>query len=57
MTLVTFTARDNTQITGELIRQYPAFEGSIRYIIRNNSNGKEYRCVKDDEGKFYELVI
>lgn len=57
MTIITFTAKDGTQITGELIRQYLAFEGSMRYIIRSNSSGKEYRCVKDDEGKFIELVI
>lgn len=57
MTLITFTAKDGAQITGELIRQYLAFEGSMRYIVRSNSSGKEYRCVKDDEGKFYELTV
>ena len=57
MMIVTFTARDNTQITGELVRAYEAYEGGMRYIIRNNSNGRDYRCVRDDEGKYYELVI
>lgn len=55
MTLITFTAKDKTQITGELVHQYPAFEGGMRYIIANN--GKQYRCVKDSDGKFVELVI
>lgn len=55
MTLITFTTRDNTQISGELVHQYPAFEGGMRYIIVNH--GKQYRCVKDKDGKFVELVV
>lgn len=55
MTVITFTDRNGTQITGELVHQYPAFEGGMRYIIVNH--GKEYRCVKDASGKFVELVV
>lgn len=55
MTLITFTTRDNTQITGEFVCKYPVIEGGMRYIIVNH--GKQYRCVKDKDGKFVELVI
>lgn len=55
MTVITFTAKDGTQITGNLVHQYPAFEGGMRYIIENH--GKQYRCIKTLEGKFVELVV
>lgn len=55
MTLIAFTTKNGEQLTGELVHQYSAFEGGMRYILTNH--GKEYRCVKDKDGKFVELVI
>ena len=55
MTLIAFTTRNGEQLTGELVHQYPAFEGGMRYILVNH--GKEYRCVKDEQNRFVELVV
>mgnify|MGYP007069888360 FL=1 len=50
-----FTTKDGIQKTGQLIRQYEAWEGGMRYIFRTD-NG-EYRCVKDEYGNYRELVV
>ena len=42
-------------IVGQLVRQYSAFEGGMRYIFRTDRG--EYRCIKDEKGNYKELVI
>jgi hypothetical protein len=49
-----FITRDGIEKHGFLIRKYPAFEGGMRYIFQTD-NG-EYRCVKDENGKYIEYV-
>ena len=54
---VMFTDRNGEGRYGHIVRQYPSFEdGRIRYIIIDETNGHDYRCVKKN-GKFVELVI
>ena len=52
--MVTFKTRHGVQKTGYLVRQYSAFEGGMRYIIRTDND--EYRCVRDEDGNFVEFV-
>lgn len=47
--------RTGELVVAYLVRQYEAFEGSMRYIFRTDRG--EYRCVKDDEGNYIELVV
>ena len=42
-------------IEGTLVRQYLAYEGGMRYIFSTTSG--DYRCVKDENGNYVELVI
>ena len=42
-------------VVAYLVRQYEAFEGSMRYIFRTDRG--EYRCVKDENGNYIELVV
>lgn len=51
---VSITTKNGVTIEGTLVRQYRAFEGGMRYIVRT-SNG-EYRCVKDSYGNYVEYV-
>lgn len=53
---VNFTTRDGDNVEGIIIRNYLAYEGGMRYIIVDIS-GREYRCVKDDDGNYIELVV
>lgn len=41
-------------VEAQLVRQYRAFEGGMRYIFRNYMG--EYRCVKDSDGNYVEYV-
>ena len=50
-----FITRDGTKLIGTLVHQYRAFEGGMRYILVNN--GKEYRCIKDELGRYIEYAI
>ena len=50
----TFITKDGVVREGYLVRQYPAFEGGMRYIFRTD-NG-EYRCVMDENGNYREYV-
>ena len=50
-----FTTKDGTKLIGTLVRQYSAFEGGMRYIF--SVGNKEYRCVKDELGRYVEYVI
>jgi len=52
--MVDFTTTKGEVLTGNLVREYQAFEGGIRYIIRTSQG--EYRCVKDATGKLIEYV-
>jgi len=49
----TFTTRYGVEKEGQLVRQYSAYEGGMRYIFRTTDG--EYRCIKKD-GKFVEYV-
>lgn len=40
----TFKTKNGEILEGQLIHQYPAFEGGMRYIFRTDT-GKEYRCI------------
>ena len=42
-------------IVGQLVHQYVAFEGGMRYIFRTERG--EYRCYKDERGNYRELVV
>lgn len=43
-------------IMAQLLRSYGAFEGGMRYIFKV-PNGAEYRCVKDETGRYVEYVV
>lgn len=51
---VQFTTRDGIEMNGVMMRQYPAFEGGMRYIIV--ADNREYRCIQVD-GKYVEYVV
>lgn len=51
-----FTARNGEVKFGHLVRMYEAFEGGVRYIFRCEADGRDYRCVKDENGNFKEYV-
>lgn len=51
---VEITTREGVTIGGTLEREYRAFEGGMRYIVRTSSG--EYRCVKDSYGNYIEYV-
>lgn len=53
---VPFTDRSGEKRIGRITREYGAFEGGIRYIIQDETNGREYRCIKKNQ-KFVELVV
>ena len=55
--MVEFTTKDGDVKYGHIVHQYPAFEGGMRYVLSESADGKNYRCVKDNDGKFVELVI
>ena len=52
---VMFKDRNGEGRYGKIVREYPAFEGGMRYIIIDETNRHEYRCVKKN-GKFVEYV-
>lgn len=53
---VMFTDKNGEGRYGRIVHSYGAFEGGIRYVIQDETNGRDYRCVKKN-GKFVELVI
>lgn len=53
---VIFTDRNGVARKGRIVREYMAFEGSMRYIIQDGTNEREYRCVKVN-GEYVELVV
>lgn len=53
---VAFKDRNGEYHYGCIIREYRAFEGEIRYIIVDETNRHDYRCVKKN-GEFVELVV
>lgn len=53
--VVQFADRNNEGRYGQIVREYGAFEGGTRYIIVDETNGREYRCIKKN-GKFVEYV-
>ncbi len=56
MSNVMFKDRNGEGRYGRIVREYSAFEGGIRYIIQDETNGREYRCVRKN-GEYKELVI
>ena len=52
--MVRFTTSSGEVKYGVIIRVYQAFEGGTRYIVKTDSG--EYRCVKDDSGRYAEYV-
>lgn len=53
---VMFTDKNGEGRYGRIVRSYGAYEGGVRYIIQDETNGRDYRCVKKN-GKFVELVM
>ena len=53
---VMFTDKNGEGRYGLIVRIYGAYEGDVRYIIQDETNGREYRCTKKN-GKYKELVI
>lgn len=53
---VAFTDNNGEGRYGIIVREYGAFEGGIRYIIQDETNGRYYRCVKKN-GNYVELVV
>lgn len=51
-----FTTRNGEEKFGYLVNFYYAFEGGMRYIFRCEDDGRDYRCVKDENGDFKEYV-
>ena len=56
MNNVEFTDRIGEIHVGWIAKKYVAFEGQERYILVDEINQHEYRCVKKN-GKFVELVV
>lgn len=56
MDVVMFTDKNGEGRYGLIVRIYGAYEGDVRYIIQDETNGREYRCTKKN-GKYKELVI
>ncbi len=54
MKTASFTTKDGGHKEGSLIRQYTAFEGGMRYIIKSGND--EYRCIKQDSGQLVEYT-
>ncbi len=52
---VTFKNRKGVSILGRIVRSYLAFEGGMKYII--TADGIDYRCIKDEQGNYVELVV
>lgn len=52
---VQFEDRNGEKRYGRIVREYPAFEGGMRYIIIDETNGHDYRCEKKN-GKYIEFV-
>lgn len=52
---VMFRDRNGEDRYGRIVREYSAFEGGMRYIIIDETNGHEYRCVRKN-GKYKEYV-
>lgn len=53
---VPFTDRNGERRIGKIVREYGAYEGGIRYIIQDETNGHDYRCVKVRQ-QFKELIL
>lgn len=56
LNIVQFKDRSGERRYGKIMREYPAFEGGIRYIIQDETNGRDYRCVRKN-GNFVELTV
>lgn len=54
--MIDFIDRNGEYRKGTILRQYEAWEGDVRYIILDEINNREYRCVKVD-GEYRELVV
>lgn len=54
--IVNFSDRNGEKRIGKMVRAYMAFEGSMRYIIVDETTGREYRCVKVND-EYEELVV
>ena len=52
----TFTTKNGEQLRGKIVHQYGAFANGMRYVLETET-GAQFRCVKDSEGNFVELVI
>ena len=50
-----FKTKNGEVLQGKIVKIYGAFEGDVRYIF--SANGREYRCIKDSDGNYVELVI
>lgn len=53
---VMFVDRKGECRYGKIIRMYGAYEGDVRYIIHDETNGRDYRCTKVNS-EYKELVI
>jgi len=53
---VMFKDRNGEGRYGQIVRSYGAYEGGVRYIIQDETNGRDYRCVRKN-GTYVELVI
>ena len=50
-----FRTRSGEVKSGKIVHSYRGFEdGNMRYIV--NSNGTDYRCVKNADGEYVEFV-
>lgn len=47
--------KNGNTIMAQFVGSYGAFEGGMRYIFKA-PNGVEYRCVKDETGRYVEYV-
>lgn len=54
MATIQFTDKDGKVLVGRVTYAYSAFEGGMRYVVLVGN--KEYRCIKDADGKFLEYV-
>lgn len=46
--------KNGNVVEANMVRQYPAFEGGMRYIFRTPDG--ECRCIKDKDGNYVEYV-
>lgn len=54
--MIEFKDREGNKVSGRIVKQYRCFEGHMRYIFED-VNGRQYRCIENENGEYEEEVI